>query len=125
MFGYEEAEVTIISYAMQAVGGGKNVVRVLCDDTDMFVLLVYWMWRNQLVDKCHMQMERWNGAVFNINQTCTKLGSKRIQLLGMHALTGSPVSSMSSGRKTPCNGTFWRLDCHTFVHLKARNQAHP
>ena len=87
MFGHEEAEVTIISYVMQAVGEGKNVVRVLCDDTDVFVLLVFWMWRY------HMQMERWDGAEVNINQTCTKLGSKCLQLLEMFALTGCDTTS--------------------------------
>ena len=71
VFGYEEADVIIISYVMQAVGEGKNVVLVLCDDTDVFVLLVFWRWRNQLVDKCRMQMERWDGAVLSINQTFT------------------------------------------------------
>ena len=93
VFGHGEADVTIISYVLQVVGDGKNVVRVLCDDTDVFVLLVFWMWRNQLVDKCQMQMERWDGAVLNINQTCTKLGSKCLQLLGMHALTGCDTTS--------------------------------
>ena len=67
MFGHGEADVTIISYVLQVVGDGKNVGRVLCDDTDMFVLLVFWTWRNQLVDKCQMQMERWDGAVLYIN----------------------------------------------------------
>ena len=74
--GHEEADVTIISYVLQAVGEGKNVVRVFCDDTDVFVLLVFWMWRNQLVDTCQMQIERWDGTVPDINQTCIKLGSK-------------------------------------------------
>ena len=83
VIGHGEADVTIISYVLQAVGDGKNVVRVLCDDTDVFVLLVFWMWRKQLVDKCQMQMKRWDGAVLNINQTWTKLGSKCLQLLGM------------------------------------------
>ena len=81
VFGHEEADVTIISYVLQAVGEGKNVVRVLCDDTDVFMLLLFWMWRNQLVDKCQMQMERWDGTVLDINQTCTKLGSKCLQLM--------------------------------------------
>ena len=88
VFRHEEADVTIISYVVQAVGEGHNVVRVLCDDTNVFVLPVFWMWRNQHVDKCQMQMERWYGAVLNINQTCTKLGSKCLQLLGMHDLSG-------------------------------------
>ena len=67
-FGHEEADVTIISYVLQAVGEGKNVVRVFCDDTDVFVLLVFWMWRNQLVDTCQMQIERWDGTVPDINR---------------------------------------------------------
>ena len=92
-FGHEEADVTIISYVLQAVGEGNTVVRVFCDDTDVFVLLVFWMWRNQLVDTCQMQIERWDGTVPDINQTCIKLGSKCLQLLGMHALTGCDTTS--------------------------------
>ena len=34
-----------------------------------------------------------DGAVLKINQTCTKLGSKCLQLLGMHALTGCDTTS--------------------------------
>ena len=71
VFGHEEADVTTISYVLQAVGEGNSVVPVLCDDNDVFVLIVFWMWKNQLVDKCQMQMERWDGAVLDINQTCT------------------------------------------------------
>ena len=92
-FGHEEADVTIISCVLQAVGEGTNVVRVFCDDTDVFVLIVFWMWRNQLVDTCQMQIERWDGTVPDINQTCIKLGSKCLQLLGMHALTGCDTTS--------------------------------
>ena len=58
VFRHEEADVIIISYVLQAVGSGNNVVRILCDDTDVFELLVFWMWRNQLVDKCQLRMER-------------------------------------------------------------------
>ena len=93
VFGHEEADITIISYVLQAVGEGNNVVLVLCDDTDVFVLLVFWVWRNQLVDVCQMQMERWDRTVLDINQTCTKLGSKCLQLLGMYALTGCETTS--------------------------------
>ena len=87
VFGHEEVGVTIISYVLQVVGEGKNVVRVLCDDIDVFMLLVFWMWMNQLVDTCQIQMERWDGAVLNINQTCTTLGSKCLQLLEMLPLS--------------------------------------
>ena len=50
VFGHEEQDVTVISYVLQAVGEGKNVVRVPCDDADGFGLIVFCMWRNQLVD---------------------------------------------------------------------------
>ena len=42
VFGHDEADITIISYMLQAVDDGCHVVRVLRDDTDIFVLLVYW-----------------------------------------------------------------------------------
>ena len=65
--------------------------------------LCVWMWRNQLVDKCQVQMERWDGAVLNINQTCTTLGSKCIQLLEMLALTGCDTTSFpfNKGKVSP------------------------
>ena len=63
VFGRDEADVTIISYVLQAVGRGNNAVRILCEYTDVFVLLVIWTWMNQLVDKCQTQMERCDGAV--------------------------------------------------------------
>ena len=75
VFGNEEADVTIISYMLQAVGRGKNVEHIICDDTDVSVLRVIYMWRNQLVDPDA------GGAVLNINQTCTKVGSKCLRLL--------------------------------------------
>ena len=60
VFRHEEEDFTIISYVLLTVGSGNNVVRILCDDTDVFVLLVFWMWRNQLVDKCQLRMERYS-----------------------------------------------------------------
>ena len=62
------------------------VIRVLSDDTDVFVLLVYWVRRKELESK--VQMERWDGTVLNINATRDKLGAKCLRLLGMHALSG-------------------------------------
>ena len=43
VFGHDDVDVTIIIYVLQAVGEGKNVAHVICDDTDVFVLLVFWM----------------------------------------------------------------------------------
>ena len=80
----EEADVTMVhAYMLQAAECGKAIIRIL-SDTDVRVLLVYWVWKMQL--SCSAQMGRWNGVVLNINATCTELGPKCLQLLGMHAL---------------------------------------
>ena len=57
-FSHDEADITMISYVLQAAYAGKNVIRVLSDDTDVFVLLVYWVYKAAL--QCKVQMERWN-----------------------------------------------------------------
>ena len=40
-FSHDEADVTMISYVFEAASRGKRVIRVLSDDTDVFLLLVY------------------------------------------------------------------------------------
>ena len=43
-------------------------------------------------------MERWDGTVLDINATCTNLGPKCLQLLGMHAISGCDTTSYPYGR---------------------------
>jgi len=57
-------------------------------------MLVYWVWKMQL--HCSVQMERWNGVVVDINATCTELGPKCLQLIGMHVLSGCDTVSYPS-----------------------------
>ena len=59
VFGHDEADITIISYMLQAADDSCHVVRVLSDDKDIFVLLVYWTWRCDLDDHLAVQMEKW------------------------------------------------------------------
>ena len=47
-FEHEEADVTMIVHLLQAAKSVKSVIRILTDDTDIFVLLVYWVWKMQL-----------------------------------------------------------------------------
>jgi len=84
IYGHDEADITMICYVLEASSSGEDVIRVLSDDKDVFVLLVYWVFRAQL--RCKVQMERWDGAIVDINATCMELGPKCLQLLGMHAL---------------------------------------
>ena len=47
-FNHDEADVTMIAYLLQAAKSGQSVIRILTDETDVFVLLVYWVWKMQL-----------------------------------------------------------------------------
>ncbi len=42
-FSDQEADITMISYVLEAAYDGKGVICMLSDDTDVFVLLVYWV----------------------------------------------------------------------------------
>ena len=81
----------MILYVLESANNGKGVIRVLSDDTDVFVLLVYWVHRADIQGK--VQMERWDGTILDINATSAHLGSKCLQLLGMHALSGCDTTS--------------------------------
>ena len=38
---HEEADITLCSYMLKAAASNAETVRIVCDDTDVFVLLVY------------------------------------------------------------------------------------
>ena len=56
-----EADVTLCSYMLKAAEEGLKTIRILSDDTDIFVLLVYWTSRKGLT--VNIQMEKWNGEI--------------------------------------------------------------
>ena len=58
---------------------------ILSDDTDVFVLLLYWVNRADM--QCKVQMERWDGSVLDTNATCSDFGKKCLQLPGMLTLS--------------------------------------
>ena len=45
IYSHDEADITIISYLLESVKNGKNIVRVISDDTEFFILLILWVWR--------------------------------------------------------------------------------
>ncbi|XP_014670374.1 PREDICTED: uncharacterized protein LOC106811314 isoform X2 [Priapulus caudatus] len=81
---------------LRAASVGARTVRILSDDADVFVLLVYWCWKDGV--SCHVQMEKWDGSVLDINATVTKLGIKCKEILGMHALSGCDTVSYPNGK---------------------------
>ncbi|KAJ3613983.1 hypothetical protein NHX12_017560 [Muraenolepis orangiensis] len=83
---HEEADVTLISYMLEAARAGAPTIRILTDDTVVFVLLVDWAWKANV--QSAVQMEKWDGTILDIIATVRALGDKCQGLLGMHALSG-------------------------------------
>jgi hypothetical protein len=96
-FNHDEADVTIVAYLLQ-IAEKEKVIRILSDDTDIFILLLYWTWKAELHQTCTVQMEKWDGTVLNINQSCMRLQDKCLLLLGMHALSGCDTVSYPFGK---------------------------
>ena len=82
---------------LQAANDGCHVVRILSDDSDIFVLLVYWTWRYDLQGHVAVRLDKWDATVLDI-ATCADLGDAECsQLLGAHALTGCDAVSFPFG----------------------------
>ena len=64
---HEEADITLCSYILDAAASSAETIRIVCDDTDVFVLLVYWTWRKAI--RKNIQMEKWDGTVLDIRST--------------------------------------------------------
>ena len=54
-------EFTTIFYLIDVANSDKGTIRVLSEDTDVFVLLVCWVYREEM--ECKVQMERWDLAM--------------------------------------------------------------
>ena len=76
-FSHDEVDITMISYVVQVTNQGKNMTHVLSDDSDVFVLLVYWVHRASL--QCKVHLEQLDGTL----ATCTDLEPKSLHVLGM------------------------------------------
>ena len=99
VFDHDEADVTMVSYVLKSTNNGKRVINVLSDDTNAFVLLVYFMYQANLELLCKVQMDRWDGTVLNMNATCADLGPKCLQFFGMDALSGCDTTSYPYGKR--------------------------
>ena len=88
---HDEDDITIISYMVRVAGA--SVICMLCDDSDV---PVYWMWKKQV--KCHVQYEKSDHTVLDVNSTVAALGAKCQDLLGMYALSRSDTVSFPCGK---------------------------
>ena len=96
MARHDDADITLISYMLHAVREGAHRVRIQCDDTDVFVLQVYWSWKANV--EADVRFEKWDGAVLSINDTVVSLGAKCKCILATHALCGCDPTSFPCGR---------------------------
>ena len=61
----------MITYLLQVAESNK-IIRVLSNDTDVLVLLIYWVLKAELLSKC--EVKKWNGEIINITDL-QKVGS--------------------------------------------------
>ncbi len=87
LFGHEEADVNIIAYLNLLIQQGKKTIQVNADDNDIFVLLVFFVWKWKRPD-IFIQMKKFDGTMIDINKSANKLGDACCGLLAAHALTG-------------------------------------
>ena len=85
------------SILLEAAKPDQNVICILRDDTDVFVLLAYWV--NQADLQCNVQKGCCDGSVLDINVICADLGQKCLQLLYMDALSGCNTTSYRYGKE--------------------------
>ena len=85
---HEEADSIIVQQCFKAIAFGCTTVKVVSDDTDVFVLLAYFY--NSLQSKADILMENTSGSrLIDIRKTVEK-HKKIIDVLpASHALTGS------------------------------------
>ena len=78
---HNKADNSLVSYMPHASNGGAQQTRIVSDDTDMFVLLLYWPWKANVMEE--IQIQKWDGDILK----STASGTKCEGLLDVHALS--------------------------------------
>ncbi|XP_066927982.1 uncharacterized protein [Clytia hemisphaerica] len=85
---HEEADVNIIKQAMKCAEEGQSPIKVICDDTDVFVLLASYVHKYSVEALVVMESFSDARALININQTAEKHADIMPSLIAAHALSG-------------------------------------
>lgn len=94
-YTHEEADMTIVSYRLN-LHQGKRHIQILADDTDIFVLLLFFCWMHK--PSAHVTMKKYDGKIIDVKATAVKLGEKCLDLLATHALSGCDRVSYPFGK---------------------------
>jgi len=122
-YTHEEADVVIISYLLELIQQGKTHIQVLADDTDIFLLLLFFCWIKKT--SAHVTMRKYNDKVIDINATADKLGEKCLDLLAAHAFSGcdSVLYPFGKGKITAINLVLNSEFLKEFVNSVAEEEA--
>ena len=85
---HEEADVIIPQQTMFAVDCGAKCVRVICDDTDVFIILVHFTSLFKPCAKIQMEGTKAERAIIDISKTAEKHKDIASSLLAVHSLSG-------------------------------------
>ena len=93
----EEADSIIINQLKTAVNEGAQCVKIICDDTDVFILLMHFY--HQYKWSCTVLMEDTGGdrRVISIPEAVHKHRDKVESLVALHALSGCDTVPQMSG----------------------------
>ncbi|KAG0693693.1 hypothetical protein GWK47_027412 [Chionoecetes opilio] len=86
---HEEADILITQQAIHLAKEDPNShVRVVCDDTDVFALFVYYYLSEKLQSSLTMQSPIMGRSCIDVKETTCKHSAIVPELLALHALTG-------------------------------------
>lgn len=92
---HEEADVIMVNQVISAAREGSEIIHVVCDDTDVFVLLLHFYNLLNLTIELFMVPTSSKRNVINIGATVQKHDDITPHVLSLHALTGcDSVSSI-------------------------------
>lgn len=99
---HEEADINIVQLCFNATASGCSSVKVLSDDTDVFVLLAYFYHKLKCSSLVYMEATHGNRSVIDIKQTIIKWPDVISVLPAVHAITGCHSTSriFGIGKKT-------------------------
>ena len=85
---HKEADIIIANQIIHISTFQPTAVRIICDDTDVFVILMYFYFILEFKFELTMESLRKDRAVINIGDSIEKHKDITLGLLAFHALSG-------------------------------------
>jgi len=85
---HEEADVNIIRQCLQCAEEGGTPIKVICDDTDVFILLTAYVHKYSIESIVNMESFSSSRSTISINETAKKHADMASSIIPAHALSG-------------------------------------